>query len=156
MKKFSFLLLFLLVFLFNGCNSATSGGPTPKKRVVEVKKEYYTGGMLRSEFLLYDKSGMNGLRKQYGYEGALISHVEIQNGVKHGKETLYDEKGRVRLVKPYVNGRLDGVATAYYENGSPLMTITYLRGVKHGPAIKYNQDGSLFEKKIFKHGKASY
>jgi antitoxin component YwqK of YwqJK toxin-antitoxin module len=153
MKKLSFLLLFLLVFLFNGCNSTTSGGPTPQKRVVEVKKEHYTGGMLRSEFLMYDKSGMNGLRKQYGYEGRLTSHVEIRNGVKHGKETFYDEEGRTRLVKPYANGRLNGVATAYYANGSPMMTITYVRGVKHGPAVKYNQDSSIFEQKLFVHGK---
>ncbi|HEO97740.1 MAG: hypothetical protein JW682_07590 [Campylobacterales bacterium] len=152
MKKLSFLLLFLLVFLSNGCNS-TTGGPSPKKRVVEVKKEYYTGGMLRSEFLMYDKSGMNGLRKQYGLEGTLTSHVEVQNGVKHGNETLYDEKKRVRLTKPYVNGRLDGVATAYYENGSPMMTITYVKGVRHGPATKYNADGSVFEKKLFTHGR---
>jgi len=152
MKKLSFLLLFLLVFLSNGCHS-TTGGPNPKKRVVEVKKEYYTGGMLRSEFLMYDKSGMNGLRKQYGLEGTLVSHVEIRNGVKHGNETLYDEKKRVRLIKPYVNGRLDGLATAYYENGSPMMTITYLKGVRHGPATKYNADGSVFEKKHFTHGK---
>ena len=40
-----------------------------------------------------------------------------------------------------------------YENSLPLMTITYVKGVKHGPAIKYNKDGSIFEKKMFKHGK---
>ena len=156
MNKFSFLLPFLLVFLFNGCNSTTSSGLSPKKHVVDVKKEYYTGGMLRSEFLMYDKTGMNGLRKEYAYKGLLASKVEIQNGVKNGKESLYDDEGRVRLVKPYVNGRLDGVATAYYDNGTPLMTITYVKGVKHGPAVKYNADGSVFEKKMFKNGKLSY
>jgi antitoxin component YwqK of YwqJK toxin-antitoxin module len=153
MKKFSFLLSFLLLFLFNGCNSTTSESLSPKKHVVDVKKEYYTGGMLRSEFLMYDKSGMNGLRKLYGYKGTLTSKVEIQNGVKHGKETIYDDEGRVRLVKPYIKGRIDGVATVYYENALPMMTITYVKGVKHGPAIKYNRDGSVFEKKVFTHGR---
>ncbi|UFH59177.1 toxin-antitoxin system YwqK family antitoxin [Sulfurovum mangrovi] len=153
MKKFSFLLPFLLLFLFNGCNSTTSHSLNPKKRVVDVKKEYYTGGMLRSEFLMYDKSGMNGLRKLYGYKGTLTSKVEIQNGVKHGKETIYDDEGRVRLVKPYIKGRIDGIATVYYENALPMMTITYVKGVKHGPATKYNRDGSVFEKKVFSHGK---
>ncbi|MFT7880152.1 MAG: hypothetical protein ABXS91_07145 [Sulfurimonas sp.] len=153
MKKFSFLLSFLLVFLFNGCNGTTASSLSPKKDVVDVKKEYYTGGMLRSEFLMYDKTGMNGLRKIYGYNGKLTSKAEIQNGVKHGKETVYDDDGRVRLVKPYIKGRIDGVATAYYDNGSPMMTITYLKGVKHGPATKYNKDGSVFEKKVFTHGR---
>ncbi|MDM5272510.1 hypothetical protein PGH07_09995 [Sulfurovum sp. zt1-1] len=154
MNKLSFLFLFLLVFLFNGCNSTTSGTLSPQKRVVDVKKDYYTGGMLRSEFFMYDKTGMNGLRKMYGYKGSLLSKVEIQNGVPNGNETLYDDEGRVRLVKPYVNGRIDGVATVYYDNGTPKMTITYVKGVKHGPAAKYNPDGSVFEKKMFQHGKA--
>jgi antitoxin component YwqK of YwqJK toxin-antitoxin module len=109
--------------------------------------------MLRSEFLMYDKTGMNGLRKMYGYKGTLTSKVEIQKGVKHGNETLYDDQGRVRLVKPYVNGRIDGVATAYYDNALPMMTITYVKGIKDGPAVKYNKDGSVFEKKIFKNGR---
>ncbi|MGC9350378.1 MAG: toxin-antitoxin system YwqK family antitoxin [Sulfurovum sp.] len=155
MKKFSFLLSLLLVFLYNGCSGTATSAPSPKKHVVDVKKEYYTGGMLRSEFLMYDKTGMNGLRKIYGYNGTLTSKAEIKNGVKHGDETIYDDKGRIRLVKPYVKGRIDGVATAYYENSLPMMTITYLKGVKHGPAIKYNRDGSVFEKKIFTHGRVT-
>jgi antitoxin component YwqK of YwqJK toxin-antitoxin module len=153
MTKFSYLLPLLLVFLFNGCNGTASGSLSPEKDVVDVKKEYYTGGMLRSEFFMYDKTGMNGLRKMYGYKGELTSKTEIRNGIKHGKETSYDDKGRIRLVKPYSKGRLNGVATAYYDNGVPMMTITYLNGVKHGPATKYNRDGSVFEKKVFTHGR---
>lgn len=153
MNKLSFLLFFLLIFVFNGCGSTTTGNVTPSKNVVKVKKEYFTGGKIRSEFLMYDHTGMNGLRKMYGFEEKLISSAEIQNGVKHGKEIFYDEEGRIRLVRPYNNGRLDGVATAYYENSSPKMTITYVKGLKHGPAKKYNKNGSLFEQATFKNNK---
>lgn len=152
-RMFSFLLSLLVIAIFSGCSSTTTSNVTPSKSVVKVKKTYYTGGMLRSEFLMYDKSGMNGLRKEYGYKGTLTSKVEIKNGVKNGTETLYDEQGRTRLHRPYVNGRIHGKATAYYENSTPMMTIMYVKGLKHGPAIKYNKNGSVFEKRTFRHGK---
>ena len=155
MKKLSLFLSFLLVVFLGGC-SGTSDSVTPdktapvKKDVIEVKKEYYTGGMLRSEFHMYDKTGMNGLKKAYGYEGHMTSKVEIRNGVKQGDETWYDTKGRIIQVVPYENGRIEGVKTAYYPNGTPMVTVTYVKGMKHGPAAKYKQDGTVFEKAVFR------
>ena len=153
-QMLSFLLSFLVAISFSGCSSTTaSSHVSPSKHVVKVKKEHYTGGKLRSEFLMYDNSGMNGLRKTYDFEEKLISEVEIKNGVKNGREVNYDKEGRISLVRPYENGRLHGIATLYYDNRTPKMTISYVRGLKHGPAKKYNNNGSLYEEVIFQNNK---
>ena len=118
-----------------------------------VKKEYFTGGKLRSEFIMSDKTGQNGLLKRYGYNGKLTSSVQIRRGVKHGTETLFDAKGRVIKQTPYLNNRKEGVLKAYYPNGDIMATITYVNNVKHGRAVKYNKDGSINQEAIFQNGR---
>lgn len=153
MKKLSLLFSFLLILFFNGCSN-TATGVSPQKGVKKVKKEYYTGGMLRSEFLMYDDTGMNGVRKHYGYEGKLTSIAEIRNGVKHGIEKWYDKEGRTIQTVPYDNGRKEGVQTAYYPNGTPMITTTFKKDIRHGPTVIYKRDGSIHEKIIYRNSKA--
>jgi len=158
MKKVLFL---LVVFIFTGCNNiANIPSPIPKidtskmKNIFgsNVKKDYFTGGKLRSEFIMSDKSAQNGLLKKYGYNGKLNSTVNIENGVKHGTETLFDQSGRVLKKTPYVQGRKQGVLAAFYPNGQTMATITYVNNVKHGKAVKYNTDGSINQQVTFKNG----
>ncbi len=149
MKKLTFILFVIGLYLFAACSTPELSSPFGKK----VKKEYFTGGQLRSEFIMDDDSGHNGLLKQYGYDGKLTSTTEIRNGVKHGVEILYDSRGRVLRKTPYYKNRRHGVVVVYYPNGEPLATISYVKGVKHGKAVKYNKNGSIFEKAMFKNGK---
>lgn len=143
MKKLS-LLLSVLVFLFlNGCDQPTLSGKT-------VKKEYFTGGKIRSEFIMDDSSGQNGTLKKYGYDGHLTSIVQIRNGVPHGTETGYDPKGRVLWKNHYVNGKKDGMQESYYPNGDVMISYTYKNGIKEGPAEAYNKDGSIHRRVIYK------
>jgi len=99
MKKLSFFLSIFVLFFFSACSSPRV--PEPLKSIPNpiptavpnlfgnnVKKEYFTGGKLRSEFIMSDKSGQNGLLKKYGYNGKLTSTITIRNGVKNGAETL--------------------------------------------------------------------
>ena len=77
MKQLSlFLSIFVLLFL-SACEGPGLSGKT-------VKKEYFTGGQIRSEFIMDDKTGQNGLLKEYGYDGHVISSVNIRNGVPNG------------------------------------------------------------------------
>ena len=166
MKALFFLLSF---FLISGCATndvANIPSPipdikTPKMKSIKsifgsnVKKEYFTGGKLRSEFVMSDDSGQNGLLKKYGYNGKLTSTVQIQNGVKNGTETLFDSKGRVIKKTPYVNGRRQGVLEAYYPNGEVMAQITYVNNIKHGKAVKYNKDGSINQQVTFHNGRLS-
>lgn len=145
MKKLSFFLsLFVLLFL-NACTTVSIFQNN-------VKKEYYTGGKIRSEFIMSDKTGQNGLLKKYGYTSKLMSTVTLRNRVKHGVETMFDKKGRVIKKTPYYNGRKKGVVQAFYPNGVLMGEITYVNNVREGRAAKYNVDGSLNQQVMFKNG----
>ncbi|MCO4844777.1 MAG: hypothetical protein KC427_02020 [Sulfurovum sp.] len=146
MKKLSlFLSIFVLLFL-NACQDPGLSGKT-------VKKEYYTGGQIRSEFIMNDDSGQNGLRKEYGYSGHVVFTVHIRNGVPHGIATGYDESGRVLSKVTYINGKKDGMSKAYYPNGDVMVSYTYVNGIKEGPAQTFNKDGSIHRRVIYRNDK---
>ncbi len=149
MNKLSFFLSTLFILFLTSCSTPTLSTPFGGK----VKKEYYTGGGLRSELLMSDETGHSGLLKKYGYDGKLTSKVQIQNGVKNGTETLFDSRGRVLRETPYVNGRKNGVLKVYYPNGDLMAEITFANNRKHGKAVKYKKDGSIHEQAIFKNGR---
>lgn len=146
MKNLSLLLSFFVLLLFTACDGPGLSGKT-------VKKEYFTGGKIRSEFIMDDKTGLNGLLKKYGYEGHVTSTSQIKNGVQDGLEIGYDSKGRVLWRQSYVNGRQEGIQKAYYPNGDLMITYTYRNGVKEGVAQTYRKDGSVDKKVFYRNGR---
>ena len=152
MKKLSLLLSPLLVFVFLGCESS-SPNPSASAKVVDVKKEFFTGGGLRSEFLMTDYTRQNGTLKKYGYEGKITSIVKIKGGVRDGIEVWYDPKGRPIKYIPYVNGVVHGIYKVLYPNGNTLATTPVVNGVKEGEAHSYNLDGSIHRTVLYSRGK---
>ena len=148
MKQLSLWLSLFVLLSLTACDGPGLSGKT-------VKKTYYTGGGLQTEFIMDDKTGQNGLLKKYGYNGKVTSAVRIHNGVKNGIETLYDEDGRVLRKLNYINGRLEGIQSAYYPNGDLMVTYTYRNGVKHGPAQTYRKDGRVDKKVMYRNDKLS-
>ena len=138
-----YLLLLLSLFIFAACDGPNFSGKT-------ITKEYYTGGSIRTEYIMDDKAGRNGLIKRYGYDSNVISTETVRNGVKHGKMRLYNTKGLVIREKPYVNGRVQGTLKDFYENGDVLATIPYVNGVRNGVAYVYRKDGSVERRVTFK------
>lgn len=145
MKQFTFYFLLFTLLTFTACEGPSLGG--------KVKKEYYTGGKVSSEFTMTDKTGLNGELKKYGYEGHLTSVVTISNGVKSGIEIWYDSVGRVIRKVPYNKGRVHGTLKELYPNGTIMATIPYKYSIKEGTAYSYNKDGSVHKKVIFKNGR---
>ncbi|HSR73713.1 MAG TPA: hypothetical protein VLL31_02630 [Sulfurovum sp.] len=143
MKNLSLLLSVFVLLSLSACKEPSLSGKT-------VKKEYFTGGKIRSEFIMDDDSGQNGILKRYGYDGNVLSVAHIRNGVPHGLETGYDPEGRVLSTVNYINGKKDGLEKAYYPNGDVLVSYTYRNGVKDGPAQTYNKDGSVYRRVIYK------
>lgn len=148
MKKLSMLLSVFVLLSFTACDGPGLAGKT-------VKKTYFTGGGLQTEFIMDDKSGQNGLLKTYGYDSKLTSTVRIANGVKSGIETGYDSHGRILWRLNYVNGRQEGIQSAYYPNGDLMVTYTYRNGVKQGVAQTYRKDGSIAKKVMYKNDRLS-
>lgn len=146
MKKLSLLLSVFVLLSFTACDGPSLSGKT-------VKKTYFTGGGLQTEFIMDDKTGQNGVLKKYGYSGKLTSSVHIVNGVENGVETLYDDDGRVLRKLNYVNGRLEGIQSAYYPNGDIMVTYSYRNGVRDGVAQTYRRDGSVAKKVMYRNDK---
>jgi antitoxin component YwqK of YwqJK toxin-antitoxin module len=150
MKTLTFSLALLVsLFFIAGCSASSLSSPFGSK----VKKEYFTGGKLRSEFIMENGSTQNGTLKKYGYSGHITSVSHIKNGVNDGIETWYDPQGRILMKIPYVNGKKHGTQEAYYPNGDVMITTTYQNGMKEGKAVTYNKDGSIHKQAIFQHGK---
>ena len=146
MSKLSFFLSIFALFFLSACTSPSLLGKT-------VKKEYFTGGKIRSEFIMDDSTGKDGVLKQYGYTGNMTSSVTIRNGVKHGIETGYDDYGRVLWKLNYINGNQEGIQKAFYPNGDIMITYTYVNGAKNGPAQTYNIDGSVNKRVMYRNDK---
>lgn len=146
MKYISAILISLFLLLITGCETPSLGGH-------RVKKEYFTNGQLRSEFIMSDETGMNGLLKQYGPDEELTSTVEIRNGVKNGIEKLYDDEGRVIKTTPYINGKKHGYEKGYFPNGDVWFAMPYRNGVLNGKAYIYRQDGTVLRQATYKEGK---
>ena len=145
MKALSlFLILFSLLF-FTACEGPSLGG--------KVKKEYFTGGKIKSEFIMTDSTEQNGQLKKYGYAGHLTSVVTIRNGVKSGMEVMYDSQGRVIRNIPYDNGRIHGTLRDFYPNGDTMATIPYQYGIRNGTAYSYYADGRVARKVQFRNGR---
>lgn len=138
-------IIMILIFSINGCD-------TPSPFGKKVKKEYYQGGKIRSEFIMDDKTEQNGLIKQYGYTGKLQSTAHIRNGVKDGEEIGYDEEGRVLRRLNYINGKQDGIQTAFYPNGDKMITYNYKNGILDGKAKTYRTDGKVSKQVTYKNG----
>lgn len=146
MKKLSLLFSIFIFLSFTGCSVPGLSGK-------KVKKEYFTGGQVRSELIMDDDSEQNGVLKKYGYNGNMTSTVPIHNGVKDGIETGFDSHGRVIWKLNYINGKQEGQQFAYYPNGDVMVSYNYVSGLKHGEARSYNKDGSVNRKVIYRHGK---
>ena len=146
MKIMTLLLTALVFFSLNSCESPSLMGK-------KVKKEYFTGGKVRSEFIMDDDTEQNGLLKMYGYGGHLTSTVHIRNGVKNGLETGFDKKKRVLWKQTYINGKLHGLQQALYPNGEVMISYTYNNGFKHGPAYTYKRNGKIDKRAIYRNGR---
>jgi len=146
MKKLSLLLSIFTLLLLTGCDSPSLMGK-------EVKKTYFTGGQVATEFIMDDDTGQNGFMKKYGYNGNVTSTVTIHNGVKDGVETGFDEKGRVIWKYTFINGKQHGEQYAYYPNGDVMVSYHYVNGLKDGVAKAYNIDRTVNKQVTYKHGK---
>jgi antitoxin component YwqK of YwqJK toxin-antitoxin module len=137
----------LITLLINGCNTPTLLGGK------QVKREYFPKGQLKSEFIMDDNTGKNGLLKEYGLEGELLSVTPIRNGIKNGVQKIYDKKGQVIMEIPYIDGKKEGKQKAYYENGRIWYVLPFKNNLLHGHAVMYDRAGNLIKEAHYINGK---
>ena len=144
-KQLTTISLFFLLLL-SGCKI-----PSPSDK--NIKKDYFTGGGLRSELIMTNGNSQNGILKRYGFNEKLASVSTIKNGVRNGEEVGYDEQGRVLWRYFFVNGKQEGLQKAFYPNGDLMLSYTYKQGIRNGEAKTYQRDGAIIKKVMFKNGK---
>lgn len=158
MKKSSLFLSIALLLSLNACSQSALLGKKVQKEYIDpvtrkVQNEYFLSGNIHSEFIMNDNTGQNGIRKEYGNDGRVLTMIHIRNGLPHGLTTRYYINGRVLSKVHYSNGKRDGLSEVYYQNGDLMESYTYENGIKDGPAQTYNKDGSIIRSVIYKNDK---
>ena len=142
-RSFTYLAVFMLTV---GCQ-----GPSPLQG--NVKREYFPKGQLKSEFIMSDSTGKNGILKEYGLDGELASITPIRNGLKNGVQKVYDKQGRVILETTYLNGQKNGTQKAYFPNGRVWYVMHFTRNILNGHAVMYDAKGNLTKEAYYVNGK---
>jgi len=135
--------ILLIVFIFFCFPNITLGQQTVRERLraaskaeIEIRREYYNDGSLRS----------------FG---------KYVNGKRHGTFSLFYSNGNVAAIRDYREGRLvdlngkpiNDVDKYYHENGNIWMEETYEDGVKNGISKSYHEDGFLVSEMNYINGK---
>ncbi|WP_171763019.1 MULTISPECIES: hypothetical protein [unclassified Vibrio] len=66
--------------------------------------------------------------KEYYESGALKSVFEYRNGKREGIGRIYYESGNLKREFTYKKGKLDGIGKVYYEDGTVDSEFTYQNG----------------------------
>ena len=105
--------------------------------LIEVRKEYWENGNLKSEVPYKKHYGLgwkkvkttlipHGIAKQYYENGVLEKEDPYVDGERTGTIKVYDEEGNLKVTMEYKNSKQDGAETWYYSDGT-VMDVTYYR-----------------------------
>ena len=117
------------------------GAKASDKKFVE---EVWCDGKLHGPLASFDEIGRRRLERTY------------RDDLPHGKETIWDEKGRVKIEFYNAAGKKHGVFKEFYPNGKTHMEGAYKDGGQHGKWLYWHEDGSRSAEEYFvggeKHG----
>ena len=88
-------------------------------------------------------------RRAYDGEGILRVETSLNNGKKHGREYIWDERGVLESVEPYIEGQLHGLAKQYNRKGKVIGTYRFVRGTGFDIWRFERDDGSIGISEIF-------
>lgn len=74
------------------------------------------------------------------------------DGVKHGPERVYDNRGNVIEEIPWVKGEIHGERKTFDKKGNVLSVAQYKNGVQVGVSKSYDREGNLLRKVPYKDG----
>ncbi|NQT91824.1 MAG: hypothetical protein HQ559_03615, partial [Lentisphaerae bacterium] len=82
-----------------------------------------------------------------------IRTTEYRDGVRHGVELQYDEKGIVLRETPWNKGTIEGVKRVFHPNGKVATESTYEKGEIKGKSRSFSPEGALLRVTPFAGGK---
>lgn len=135
-----------------------------EKRSHSIVTSYHPNGYLWQYLEVIDGRA-NGVYKEYFPTGVLKIEARLIEGmgdvsekaqlswVFEGKNTVYDENGKLAAEIFYEKGSLQNNSLYYYPNGNLQKTIPYKDNAIDGAITLLREDGSLLEKIEYKNGK---
>lgn len=138
--------------------------PDEIKEPVELKKEYFEDGSLKSEgryvedkpvgeHKKYDKKTGRAEAKIYDMNGNLMQEGLLGEEGKTGEWRLYYSSGELKAKGMYENGKREGEWVFYYPEGMVEQRGRYRKGREEGEWAWFFQDGSIRRKEHFYQGK---
>lgn len=85
---------------------------------------------------------MNNIIHTHFNDGSVIPKCPTLNGVKHGKDLLYNRDGSVLIEREFVNGVLHGKEIAYYPSRNVYWERGYENDLLEGRHIQYYDTAS--------------
>jgi antitoxin component YwqK of YwqJK toxin-antitoxin module len=117
------LAIFLLkIILLGSCNFVKD------KDSIQIKKENYSNGNIKSEA------------------------AYVNDSIKNGWCKLYYESGKLHVLKNYKMGHEEGVQIGYYENGRKEVESYFLSGLQDGKTCWYYESGKIRIENFWKSG----
>jgi antitoxin component YwqK of YwqJK toxin-antitoxin module len=111
------------------------------EKLIEVRKEYWENGNLKSEVPYKKSYGLgwkkvktklkpHGIAKDYYESGTLKKEDPYIDGERTGTMKIYDEEGQLKASIEYKNSKQDGLETWYYSDGTVMDEVYYKDGNK--------------------------
>lgn len=95
-----------------------------------------------------------GICKTYHQLGFLMEETNYENGMKNGKEKIFNDDNTIKGTINYKNDMRDGLLTIYKYDGGIELTVNYENGLQHGETVKY-QNGEKHVVMTFEKGQFS-
>lgn len=107
-----------------------------------VKKDYWPGGVLKSE-IHYKNDSYDGPAIWYYENGAKQLESFYKNNLLDGKMIRYYENGQKEEEQVYANGKMNGKRITWDISGNKTGEISYLSGIPDGPYMEWYPGGNL-------------
>ena len=134
--------LILIMFLL----TLTSCG---KERIEDMSKLELRDGKI---YVIGENKPYTGTFIKKFENGNLREEKNYKNGLRHGKQEIYDRSGQLLLLDTYKNGQKDGPHRGYYENGNLQTEAMYKNGKNDGATRVYYENGQLWSESKYKNG----
>ncbi len=104
----------------------------------------------KAAFCVDAEGALNGPAREWYPNGVQRTSDHWKHGVKVGVWIVWDEAGRKREERSFVDGKLHGDETLWHANGKRRVMTTYRLGIRHGPVFQWDEFGELLVSGQFK------
>ena len=118
-----------------------------------AQEYFHSNGELSSRIHYYKGKKISSDTCWHENGSILFINTYNKNGKLHGSMKSYDEKGNVKVINNYLDGRLQGKYTEYFSDGKKNKEGVYKNGINHstknGWWCEWFEDGTLKDSTLY-------